>query len=77
MQSDKVLARSPNDAMARFVKGDILRAGGTDFEVAIAEYEAAIAINPSLEPAYAALARRDPRRQGRGRVCYRFRRPFS
>jgi adenylate cyclase len=52
---NKVLSRSPNDAMARFVKGEILRAGGTDFAGAIGEYEAAIFINPSLAPAYASL----------------------
>ena len=52
---NKVLSLSPNDAMARFVKGEILRAGGTDFAGAIGEYEAAIFINPSLAPAYASL----------------------
>ena len=51
----RVLSASPNNAMAHFVKGEILRAGGKDFEAAIGEYEAAIAINPSLAPAYAQL----------------------
>jgi adenylate cyclase len=51
----RVLSASPNNAMAHFVKGEILRAGGKDFESAIGEYEAAIAINPSLAPAYAQL----------------------
>jgi adenylate cyclase len=51
----RVLSASPNNAMAHFVKGEILRAGGKDFESAIREYEAAIAINPSLAPAYAQL----------------------
>jgi adenylate cyclase len=51
----RVLSASPNNAMVHFVKGEILRAGGKDFESAIGEYEAAIAINPSLAPAYAQL----------------------
>jgi len=51
----RVLSASPNNAMAHFVKGEILRAEGKDFESAIGEYEAAIAINPSLAPAYAQL----------------------
>lgn len=51
----RVLSASPNNAMAHFVKGEIFRAGGKDFESAIGEYEAAIAINPSLAPAYAQL----------------------
>lgn len=51
----RVLSASPDNAMAHFVKGEILRAGGKDFESAIGEYEAAIAINPSLAPAYALL----------------------
>ena len=51
----RVLSASPNNAMAHFVKGEILRAGGKDFDSAIGEYEAAIAINPSLAPAYAQL----------------------
>ena len=51
----RVLSASPNNAMAHFVKGEILRAGGKDFKSAIGEYEAAIAINPSLAPAYAQL----------------------
>jgi class 3 adenylate cyclase/TolB-like protein len=51
----KVLARFPNDATARFVKGEIQRATGRHYEAAIGEYQAAIAINPSLAPAYGAL----------------------
>jgi TolB-like protein/tetratricopeptide (TPR) repeat protein len=51
----RVLSAFPDDAMAHFVKGDILRARGKDFEPAIREYEAAISINPSLAPAYVAL----------------------
>ncbi len=51
----RVLSRFPNDAMAHFVKGEILRAGGKDIAAAIGEYEAAILINPSLAPAYASL----------------------
>ncbi len=51
----RVLSGSSDDAMAHFVKGDILRAQGKDFDAAIREYEAAISINPSLAPAYAAL----------------------
>jgi class 3 adenylate cyclase/TolB-like protein/cytochrome c-type biogenesis protein CcmH/NrfG len=50
-----VLSAFPDDAMAHFVTGDILRARGRDFETAIREYEAAISINPSLAPAYVAL----------------------
>jgi class 3 adenylate cyclase/TolB-like protein len=46
----------PNDAMAHFVKGEILRTKGKDFEAAIMEYETAISINPSLAPAYGFLA---------------------
>jgi len=52
---NQVLSASPNDALAHFVKGEILRGGGTDFEAAIREFEAAIAINRSLAPAYASL----------------------
>ncbi len=51
----KVLSASPNDAMAHFVRGTILRAGGKDYDAALGELEAAIAINPSLAPAYAQL----------------------
>jgi TolB-like protein/tetratricopeptide (TPR) repeat protein len=51
----RVLSRFPSDAMAHFVKGEILRAGGKDFAAAIGEFEAAILINPSLAPAYASL----------------------
>jgi adenylate cyclase len=51
----KVLSMFPNDATAHFVKGEILRAAGRNYEAAINEYEAAIAINPSLAPAYGAL----------------------
>lgn len=51
----RVLSALPDDAMAHFVKGDIIRAHGKDFDTAIREYEAAISINPSLAPAYGAL----------------------
>jgi adenylate cyclase len=51
----RVLSTFPDDAMAHFVRGDIIRARGKDFDAAIREYEAAISINPSLAPAYAAL----------------------
>ncbi|CCE04502.1 conserved hypothetical protein [Bradyrhizobium sp. STM 3843] len=52
---DQVLSRFPSDAMAHFVKGEIQRAKGRKLEVAVNEYAAAIAINPSLAPAYGAL----------------------
>jgi adenylate cyclase len=52
---NRVLSAYPEDAMAHFVKGEILRAGGKEFESAISEYNAAILINPSLAPAYASL----------------------
>ena len=52
---NQVLSASPNDALAHFVKGEILRGGGEDFEAAIGEFKAAIAINRSLAPAYASL----------------------
>lgn len=51
----RALSTFPNDATAHFVKGDVLRATGKNFETAIREYETAISINPSLAPAYAAL----------------------
>ena len=51
----QVLSKFPSDAMAHFVKGEILRAGGRNVEAAVGEYEAAIAINPSLAPAHGAL----------------------
>ena len=51
----RVLKVFPNDAMAHFVKGEILRGGGKNFESAIGEYQAAISIDPSLAPAYASL----------------------
>ncbi len=51
----RVLSSLPDDAMAHFVKGEILRAGGEDFDAAIREYEAAVSINPSLAPAFGAL----------------------
>jgi adenylate cyclase len=47
----QVLSTSPDDAMARFTKGDILRARG-QFEPAIAEFETAIAIDRNLAAAY-------------------------
>jgi adenylate cyclase len=52
---NRVLSGYPEDAMAHFVKGEILRAGGKEFESAISEFNAAILINPSLAPAYASL----------------------
>jgi adenylate cyclase len=52
---NRVLSAFPNDAMAHFVKGEILRGSGKDLESAIREDEAAISINPSLAPAYASL----------------------
>ena len=51
----RVLSVLPNDAMAHFVKGEIQRAKGRNVEVAVSAYEAAIALNPSLAPAYGAL----------------------
>ena len=45
----------PDDAMAHFVKGEIQRAKGRNVEVAVGDYNAAIALNPSLAPAYGAL----------------------
>jgi adenylate cyclase len=51
----RVLSVVPNDAMAHFVKGEIRRATGRNVEAAVDEYETAIAINPSLAPAYGAL----------------------
>jgi class 3 adenylate cyclase/TolB-like protein/tetratricopeptide (TPR) repeat protein len=51
----RVLSSLPSDAMAHFVKGELQRARGRNVEVAVDEYEAAIAINPSLAPAYGAL----------------------
>jgi adenylate cyclase len=52
---DRVLSVFPDDAMAHFVKGEIQRARGRNVEVAVSAYEAAIALNPSLAPAYGAL----------------------
>jgi adenylate cyclase len=51
----RALSVSPNDPMAHFVKGEIQRAEGRNIEIAVDEYEAAIALNPSLAPAYGAL----------------------
>lgn len=51
----QVLSRFPSDATAHFVRGEIQRASGRNVEAAIGEYEAAIAINPSLAPAHGAL----------------------
>src|SRR5262249_18349738 len=51
----RIMSASPNDAMAHFVKGEIQRARGRNVELAVGDYEAAIALNPSLAPAYGAL----------------------
>jgi adenylate cyclase len=51
----RVLSVAPSDAMAHFVRGEIQRAKGRNVEIAVGEYEAAIALNPSLAPAYGAL----------------------
>src|SRR5262249_49605369 len=55
MQADqavtRVLSNSPDDAIAHFAKGDILRAR-KQFEAAIAEFQAAIAIDRNLAAAY-------------------------
>jgi adenylate cyclase len=52
---DRVLSAFPGDAMAHFVKGEIQRAKGRNVEIAVNAYEAAIALNPSLAPAYNGL----------------------
>jgi len=52
---DRVLSAFPNDATDHYVKGEILRGGGKDFEAAIDEFKTAVSINPSLAPAYASL----------------------
>jgi tetratricopeptide (TPR) repeat protein len=41
--------------MAHFVKGEIQRAKGRNVDIAVGEYEVAIALNPSLAPAYGSL----------------------
>jgi class 3 adenylate cyclase/TolB-like protein/tetratricopeptide (TPR) repeat protein len=51
----QVLSEFPSDAMAHFVNGEIQRAKGTNIEAAVGEYNAAIAINPSLAPTHGAL----------------------
>jgi adenylate cyclase len=51
----RVLSVFPSDAMGQFVKGEIQRAKGRNVDVAVNAYEAAIALNPSLAPAYGAL----------------------
>ncbi|MEY9541494.1 adenylate cyclase [Bradyrhizobium diazoefficiens] len=51
----QVLSKFPSDAMAHFVRGEIQRASGRNVEAAVGEYEAAIAINPSLAPAHGSL----------------------
>jgi adenylate cyclase len=51
----RVLSTFPSDAMAHFVKGEIQRAKGRNVEIAVGDYEAAIALNPSLAPAYGGL----------------------
>jgi adenylate cyclase len=50
----RVLSAFPNNAMAHFVKGEVLRAR-KEFDAAIAEFEIAISINPSLAAAYASI----------------------
>lgn len=55
-----VLATSPDYAMAHFVKGEILRLR-LQFDPAIAEYEAAIASNRNLAPAYGAISNAEVR----------------
>jgi adenylate cyclase len=52
---DRLLLAFPDDAMAHFVKGEIQRAKGRNVEIAVNAYEAAIALNPSLAPAYNGL----------------------
>jgi Tfp pilus assembly protein PilF len=47
---EKVLAASPDDATAHYVRGEILRASGRQAEAAVGEYETAIALNPSFAP---------------------------
>jgi adenylate cyclase len=49
-----VLAELPNDGMAHFVKGEILRAR-KEFDAAISEYQVALSLNPSLASAYSSL----------------------
>jgi adenylate cyclase len=51
----RALSALPDDAMAHWVKGEVLRYS-KHFEAAIAEYETAISINRSLAPAYAGIA---------------------
>ncbi len=53
--NDGVLASHPADAMAHFVKADILR-GRKQFAAAVAGYETAIALNRNFAPAYGAMA---------------------
>lgn len=53
--NSEVLAAHPGDAMAQFVKADILR-GRKQFSSAIAAYESALALNRNLAPAYGAMA---------------------
>lgn len=53
--NDEVLATYPDDAMAHFVRADILR-GRKQFDGAVAAYTNAIALNRNLAPAYGAMA---------------------
>jgi tetratricopeptide (TPR) repeat protein len=53
--NNEALSAYPTDAMALFVRGDILR-GRKQFANAIATYEAALAINRNLAPVYGAMA---------------------
>ncbi|MGO4441032.1 adenylate/guanylate cyclase domain-containing protein [Rhizobium sp. RAF56] len=66
---NRVLSAYPEDAMAHFVKGEILRAGGKEFASAISEFSAAILINPSLAPAFASLGNAEIR-DGRAQEAF-------
>ncbi|MGH1575110.1 tetratricopeptide repeat protein [Methylobacterium sp. P31] len=53
--NDEVLTAYPDDAMAQFVRADILR-GRKQFDGAVAGYRMAIALNRNLAPFYGAMA---------------------
>ncbi len=53
--NEDVLSAYPDDAMAQFVRADILR-GRKHFDAAIAAYRTAIALNRNFAPAYGAMA---------------------